>query len=283
MGKILVVDEDNKPVGTATEDEIFAKRLPHRIVHLLLFNDKNELLLQQRGESDEYLPGYWQSSVAGHVEAGETILEAIKRESVEELGLQLNPEPVSTIKYIDNGRGLVKFLEVFECHSNSYKLKTDPSEVRSVRWLSQEETLELFNSADIVHPELRIILRKVMSIRDNFPCLVRHEDAWIKHDLLAGKKIWEYNNYQFTKVDLAKCEMNGKYPNQGYAVNGRSTMLVYVTKGLLLVKIEGLDVANVNSEDVYIIPKGKRYRLSGDWEGLLICSPPWSPSRKKKV
>jgi len=41
-----IVDEENEVVGAAPIDEIYSKRLNHRIVHVMIFNDKGEIFLQ---------------------------------------------------------------------------------------------------------------------------------------------------------------------------------------------------------------------------------------------
>jgi isopentenyldiphosphate isomerase len=54
-----------------------------------LFNSKGELFLQKRALTKDLLPGYWDTSVGGHVSPGESAEEALKRETVEELGLMV--------------------------------------------------------------------------------------------------------------------------------------------------------------------------------------------------
>jgi isopentenyldiphosphate isomerase len=53
-----------------------------------LFNSKGELFLQKRSLTKDLLPGYWDTSVGGHVSPGESANEALKRETLEELGLK---------------------------------------------------------------------------------------------------------------------------------------------------------------------------------------------------
>jgi isopentenyldiphosphate isomerase len=52
-----------------------------------LFNNKGELFLQKRAMTKDLLPGYWDTSVGGHISPGESADEALKREAFEELGL----------------------------------------------------------------------------------------------------------------------------------------------------------------------------------------------------
>jgi isopentenyldiphosphate isomerase len=88
-GEILeIVNEQGDVTGTATREEIHKDNsLLHRVVHLLLFNRKGLLLLQKRSMSKDIAPGKWDTSVGGHVDPGEDINTALKREMEEELSL----------------------------------------------------------------------------------------------------------------------------------------------------------------------------------------------------
>ena len=50
----------------------------------------DQLLLQLR-EGTGYMDGHWAAAAAGHVEAGESVLEAAVREAAEELGIAIDP------------------------------------------------------------------------------------------------------------------------------------------------------------------------------------------------
>ena len=82
-----VVDENDHIVGAAPRAQVHGNNLLHRAVHILLFNDAGELFLQKRSRFKDRHPGVWDSSAAGHVDAGEGYDEAAARELVEELGV----------------------------------------------------------------------------------------------------------------------------------------------------------------------------------------------------
>lgn len=96
-----VVDEEGNTIGKALRSTCHDGKsmLLHPVVHLHLFNSKGELFLQKRSYSKDIQPGKWDTSVGGHVNPGEKIEEAIRRETGEELSL-CNLVPLFIIKYI---------------------------------------------------------------------------------------------------------------------------------------------------------------------------------------
>lgn len=93
-----VVDDDDQVIGQATRAEVHARGLRHRAVHVLVVNRRGELLLQQRSRLKDVHPGVWDSSVAGHLDAGEDYLAAARREMVEEMGIEdAEPEEIGRI------------------------------------------------------------------------------------------------------------------------------------------------------------------------------------------
>ena len=82
-----VVDEHDKPTGTATRSEVHAQGLIHRAVHVFVVNRNGDLYLQKRSLHKDMNPGVWDSSVSGHLDAGENYIEAAVRELGEEMGI----------------------------------------------------------------------------------------------------------------------------------------------------------------------------------------------------
>ncbi len=85
--RFAVVDANDQIVGAAPRAEVHANNLLHRAVHILLFNEAEGLFLQKRSRLKDRHPGVWDSSAAGHVDAGEDYDEAAQRELQEELGV----------------------------------------------------------------------------------------------------------------------------------------------------------------------------------------------------
>jgi 16S rRNA (adenine1518-N6/adenine1519-N6)-dimethyltransferase len=82
-----VVDENDQFVRDAPRGEVHGNNLRHRAVHLFIFNRRGELFLQKRSRRKDRHPLLWDSSAAGHVEAGEEYDTTAARELNEELGV----------------------------------------------------------------------------------------------------------------------------------------------------------------------------------------------------
>ncbi len=92
-----VVNERNEVTGQSTRGEVHAKGLLHRAVHVFVFNRHGELWLQQRSHLKDVHPLGWDSSAAGHLDAGEDYATSAVRELKEELGIDATTECIAEI------------------------------------------------------------------------------------------------------------------------------------------------------------------------------------------
>lgn len=84
-----LVNEEGIVTGKVTRKGVHnGSKLLHPVVHLHILTLQNSLLLQKRPISKETQPGKWDTAVGGHIEAGENLEEALKRETLEETGLK---------------------------------------------------------------------------------------------------------------------------------------------------------------------------------------------------
>lgn len=83
-----VVDVDGRQIATATRGECHCgTKLLHPVVHLHVFDSSGRLYLQRRPDWKDIQPGRWDTAVGGHMDPGETVEQALRREAREELGL----------------------------------------------------------------------------------------------------------------------------------------------------------------------------------------------------
>ena len=84
-----VVDRNDRVIGAAPRAKVHGNNLLHRAVHVFIFNRSGELLLQKRSRWKDRHPNLWDSSAAGHVDAGEEYDQTAARELREELGVSV--------------------------------------------------------------------------------------------------------------------------------------------------------------------------------------------------
>lgn len=83
-----IVNEKGEVTGESTRTICHSgSKLLHPVVHLHIINAQNEVFLQKRSMKKDLLPGMWDTAVGGHVGLNEQIEDALKRETLEELGI----------------------------------------------------------------------------------------------------------------------------------------------------------------------------------------------------
>ena len=136
-----LVDENGRVVGKALRSECHnGSKLLHPVIHLHVFNRKGELFLQKRSENKDIQPGKWDTSVGGHIDFGELVEDALKREAWEELGIVCF-NPVFLRKYLFES-DIEK--ELVYSYKTIYEgvIRIDQSEVTEGRFWTLEEIRE---------------------------------------------------------------------------------------------------------------------------------------------
>ncbi len=135
---IEVVTEKGEVIKVVPRSEIHGNpTLLHKVVHVLVFNSRDELLLQKRSMSKDVAPGKWDTSVGGHVNAGETIEEAVMREMEEELGIH-EAVPEYLYSYIHSNPFETELVYTYKS-VNDGKIHYQQDEIDEVRPWSMDE------------------------------------------------------------------------------------------------------------------------------------------------
>ena len=135
-----IVSESGVVIAQASRRFVHAGKKPlHPVVHLHIIDRYGRIFLQKRSLSRQLYPGRWDTAVGGHVGYGETILEALYRETREELGLlEFNPTEIDTYVYeSDTERELV---HVFAIVGN-FELDPHNTEVEEGRYWTEGEIM----------------------------------------------------------------------------------------------------------------------------------------------
>lgn len=138
---VVLVDEHNNPIGTMPKAEVHSSETPlHRGFSLFLFNDKGELLLQQRALSKKTFPGVWSNTVCGHPAEGEAPQAAASRRLSFELGLDIAEAEIHMIlpdfRYTAEMQGIREneFCPVMAVFKN-VEPEPNPDEVEATQWV----------------------------------------------------------------------------------------------------------------------------------------------------
>lgn len=110
----------------------------HLVIHLAIFNEKNQLLSQQRDAAKKSWANLWDISVGGSVLSGENSCAGLRRETAEELGIRLPERPYRPVLTV-NGPHYFDDYYVLRMELELASLRLQAEEVQAVRWLDRQE------------------------------------------------------------------------------------------------------------------------------------------------
>ena len=134
-----VVDEQNQVVRQATRREVHANDWLHRAVHIFVLNSRGQVFLQLRSHLKDKKPSKWDSSAAGHLDAGEDYLSCAVRELEEEVGVRTSPEGLTFAGKVPACRGTGgEFVELYTVRHDG-RLRWPAAEIETGQWFTPEE------------------------------------------------------------------------------------------------------------------------------------------------
>ena len=136
-----MVDEMGNITGCITRGEAHSgTKVLHPVVHLHVFNSKGELFLQKRPEWKDIQPGKWDTAVGGHIDFGENVAAALKREASEELGItDFTPEEMG--HYVFESKREKELVYVNRITYNG-DIRHSDSELDGGRFWTREEIID---------------------------------------------------------------------------------------------------------------------------------------------
>jgi isopentenyl-diphosphate delta-isomerase len=140
MEFVVLVDEQDNPIGKMEKQQAHIEGLLHRAFSIFIFNSEKKLLLQKRASSKYHCGGLWTNSCCSHPRENENIQDAANRRLAEEMGMQCSLKPIFTFMYraeFDNGLIEHEFDHVFFGESDQNP-KINPEEVETYRYIAME-------------------------------------------------------------------------------------------------------------------------------------------------
>jgi isopentenyldiphosphate isomerase len=137
---VPLVNERGDIVGSAPRSEVHKNpNLMHPVVHCLVTDPSGRLLLQLRSRRKDVQPGKWDTSVGGHVDPGESIEQALRRELREELGLDAEAcAPEFFHRYVMRSEIETELVHTFRLVSDG-PFRPQADEIDEVRFWSLDE------------------------------------------------------------------------------------------------------------------------------------------------
>lgn len=164
--QVILVDEQDNKVGLMEKIEAHEKALLHRAFSVFTFNDRGELLLQQRAADKYHSPLLWTNTCCSHQRDGETNIEAGKRRLQEEMGFTCELEEVFSFIYkapFDNGLTEHELDHVMVGKFNDQP-NINKEEVESYKWMTLEAVkADIKNQPEIYTEWFKIIFKESYS------------------------------------------------------------------------------------------------------------------------
>ncbi|MGA2481174.1 MAG: NUDIX domain-containing protein [Spirochaetia bacterium] len=148
MEMFQLVDPEGRPTGQASRQECHGNPLLiHLVIHLHVFDAEGRLYLQKRGMQKDTNPGLWDTSVGGHVSAGESVHDALLREAREELSIDAAAARF-LYGYLSQGNFESEYAQ---CFSLAWEgaVHPDPGEIDEGRFFTMAEVQSLMGSGKL--------------------------------------------------------------------------------------------------------------------------------------
>lgn len=181
-----VVSTSGNIIRLAKRTELHSNpSLIHRVVHVLVFNKTGELLLQKRSLRKDIAPGKWDTSVGGHINPGEDISHAAKREMREELGIS-ECRLTFLCKYLFSNHCESELVSTFTCVYDGV-IKFNIEEIDEIRFWNLKEVKENFGK-DIFSSHFEKEMKKILKMFNLNPSLLRPKDILLQLKIKSDTK-----------------------------------------------------------------------------------------------
>jgi len=142
--QVILVNENDEQIGLMPKMEAHKKGVLHRAFSIFVFNESNQLLLQQRAFGKYHSPGLWTNTCCSHQRDGETSLEAGIRRLKEEMGFTAPLRETTSFIYkasFDNGLTEHELDHILIGNFSGLP-EINEDEVASWKWMSLEAVKE---------------------------------------------------------------------------------------------------------------------------------------------
>lgn len=136
--RVVLVDEDDRPTGTADKLRAHSEGWLHRALSVFVFDADGRLLLQQRNGDKYHSGGLWSNTCCSHPYPDEPPAAAAQRRLQEEMGFSCDLTSVLHFTYqapVGNGLTEHEYDHVFAGRVDEVAIRPDPDEVSDWTWV----------------------------------------------------------------------------------------------------------------------------------------------------
>jgi isopentenyl-diphosphate Delta-isomerase len=158
--KVILVNENDQPIGLMNKLEAHEKALLHRAFSVFVLNQNNEIMLQQRAGHKYHSPLLWTNTCCSHQRDGESNIKAGTRRLREEMGFTTPLKELFHFIYkapFENGLTEHELDHVMIGYYDEAPL-INADEVASWKWMGIEEVRKDIEK----HPELYTVWFKII-------------------------------------------------------------------------------------------------------------------------
>jgi len=149
---VILVDEQDNAIGEMEKQAAHEENKKHRAFSVFLLDEQGRILLQKRAAGKYHSPNLWTNACCGHPRPDESTIDAAKRRTFEELGIQVEIEELFTLSYaeqLENGLWENEYDHVFVGKYTDPIERFNPDEVRAIKYVAAYELLDDLK----LHPE----------------------------------------------------------------------------------------------------------------------------------
>lgn len=144
--EVVLLDARHRPVGTMEKSHVHGTNTPfHLAFSCYIRNTQGQILLTRRSLNKVAWPGVWTNSVCGHPTPGESLPDAVRRRSLQELCLSVEQVHMQIEEFqyrATDASGIVEneFCPIFLAVARQQPA-LNPQEVMDFQWVSPENLL----------------------------------------------------------------------------------------------------------------------------------------------
>lgn len=142
IDELILVDEDDREIGYREKMACHVGRgYLHRAFSIFIFNDRDELLIQQRAGGKMLWPLFWSNSCCSHPRKGENVENAAARRLVEECGIACGLKYIYKFQYSaqfedEGSENEICSVLIGKCNN---EIAANPDEIANHKWIKIED------------------------------------------------------------------------------------------------------------------------------------------------